>query len=334
MFRTLLLTVLGVFAASTAAGQTEPSRITLQEAMKPFYHGVASGDPLSDRVVIWTRVTPEAEQSGPITVEWEMSPNLDFSPVVRSGTFVTDESRDYTVKVDVTGLAPRTYYYYRFKALGTTSIIGRTKTAPADYVEQLRFAFGSCSNYSGGYFTAYEDIGRRNDLDAVIHLGDYIYEYAAFGATRLHDPPKEILTLEDYRMRYSQYRLDQDLRLAHQQYPFITIWDDHEVANDAYKDGAQNHTESEEGPYSDRKNAAMQAYFEWLPVRESGSLSHPYRGWRKISYGGLLDIFVLDTRHEAREKQAPIGDVNAINDTTRSLLGDEQRQWLLSELSQ
>ncbi len=314
--------------------QNEPSRITLEASMAPFYHGVASGDPLADRVVIWTRVTPDAGHTGPIVVEWEMSPNLNFSPVVKSGTVSTDESRDYTVKVDVDGLSPRTYYYYRFKALGATSLVGRTKTAPDAYVDHLRFAFASCANYNGGYFLGYEAIGRRNDLDAVFHLGDYIYEYAASGDHRRHEPDKEIIELEDYRMRYSQYRLDQDLRLAHQQYPFITIWDDHEIANDSYRDGAENHTESTEGPYELRKNRALQAYFEWLPVRESGSPMHPYRGWRKISYGGLLDIFVLDTRIEGRDAQAPRTNPAAVNDTNRSMLGDEQRQWLLSELAQ
>jgi alkaline phosphatase D len=315
-------------------GQNEPSRITLEESMRPFYHGVASGDPLSDRVILWTRVTPEAGHSGPIAVEWEISPNPNFSPVVQSGTVSTDESRDYTVKVDATGLSPRTYYYYRFKALGATSLVGRTKTAPSGYVNHLRFAFASCSNFNDGYFLGYEDIGRRNDLDAVFHLGDYIYEYAASGTNRRHEPDKEIVELEDYRMRYSQYRLDEDLRLAHQQHPFITIWDDHEVANDAYRDGAENHTDSSEGPYEVRKNRALQAYFEWLPVRETGPPARPYRGWRKISYGGLADIFVLDTRIEGRDEQAPRGNLAAMNDTNRTILGEEQRQWLLEALSQ
>ena len=333
MIQKILLLIFAAYSAPGLLAQSEPSRITLEESMAPFYHGVASGDPLADRVIIWTRVTPDAGHTGPVAVEWEMSPNLNFSPITRSGTVSTDESRDYTVKVDVDGLSPRTYYYYRFKALGATSLIGRTKTAPQAYVNHLRFAFASCSNFNGGYFLGYEDIGRRNDLDAVFHLGDYIYEYAASGSNRRHEPDKEIIELEDYRMRYSQYRLDQDLRLAHQQYPFITIWDDHEITNDAYRDGAENHTESTEGPYELRKSRAFQAYFEWMPVRESGSPSNPYRGWRKISYGGLLDIFVLDTRIEGRDEQAQLTNPSAVNDTTRSMLGDEQREWLLSELS-
>lgn len=272
-------------------------------ALKPFYHGVASGDPLQDRVIIWTRVTPDEE--GPVTVNWLVSSTPGMTDIVGSGSVTTDVSRDYTVKVDVSGLAPATTYYYYFSAMGANSTVGRTRTAPAGNADQLRFAVVSCSNYQDGYFNAYERISERNDIDAVIHLGDYIYEYetGGFGQDELgrgHVPDNEIVTLMDYRIRYSYYRLDPQLRKVHKQLPFITIWDDHEFANNAWVGGAENHQE-EEGDWDTRKNNAYQAYFEWMPIRERSSA--PNRVYRKINYGNLVDLILLDTRIEGREKQ-------------------------------
>ena len=276
------------------------------QGLAPFYHGVASGDPLEDAVIIWTRVTTN-ETSVPIS--WKVATNPQMTQVVRQGQLTTNQSKDYTVKIDVTGLDPFTNYYYQFEALGKQSIVGKTRTAPAqdDLVDNLRFAVVSCSNYQNGYFNAYNQIANRNDIDAVIHLGDYIYEYESGGygysneIGRGHLPENETITLDDYRVRYSYYRLDAMLRNVHQQHPFIHIWDDHEFANDANKFGAENHTPSTEGNWETRKSNAHKAYFEWMPVRANSI--EQYRLYRKISYGKLLDLIMLDTRIEGRDTQ-------------------------------
>src|SRR5687768_9775595 len=222
------------------------------EERKPFYHGVASGDPLTDRVIIWTRVTPEDSLSS-VEVSWEIATNDQFDPVLKKGTVKTSPARDYTVKVDVDGLNPNTYYYYRFNAFKKMSPTGRTKTLPQGSVDSLKFAVVSCSNWQHGYFNAYDRIAEKQ-VDAVLHLGDYIYEYGidnAKNVDRRHIPEHEILTLADYRTRYSQYHLDAGLRKMRQQHPIITIWDDHEVANNTFAEGAQNH-QPQEGDFAAR----------------------------------------------------------------------------------
>jgi alkaline phosphatase D len=306
--------------------------------LKPFYHGVASGDPLADRVIIWTRVTPENENGKDLNVSWKVAQDVDMKNIVKSGNTTTNASKDYTVKVDVIGLEPGKTYYYQFEAMKTKSIIGRTKTTPNDQVEHLRFAVVSCSNYQAGFFNAYARIADRNDLDAVIHLGDYIYEYGDFGygdstltasGKRKLDPTNEITTLDDYRKRYSLYRKDADLRAVHQQHPFIVVWDDHETANDAYKEGAQNHNEKgkDEGQWNTRKEIARQVYTEWLPIR--GDANPLYR---TISYGNLMDLILLDTRLEGRDKQIPDITNPDLYAENRTILGPEQREWLLNNL--
>ncbi|GAA4111494.1 hypothetical protein GCM10022393_09240 [Aquimarina addita] len=305
--------------------------------LKPFYHGVASGDPLEDRVIIWTRITPEDEN--PIEVSWYVATDASFSSIVRSGTAITNSTVDYTIKVDVDGLAPATTYYYYFQTAEANSLIGRTRTTPSAVADQLRFAVVSCSNYQAGYFNAYKKIAERKDLDAVIHLGDYIYEYGAgegtYGydesrADRINEPANEILSLIDYRTRYSLYRLDPDLLAAHQQHPFIAIWDDHESANDSYKDGAENHGEngSDEGSWEDRKAISKQVYFEWMPIRNEANLKIN----RTIHYGNLADIINIDTRLEGRDEQ--INDVTdpLLYASDRTLLGEDQKNWLFNEL--
>jgi alkaline phosphatase D len=304
----------------------------------PFYHGVASGDPLEDRVIIWTRYTPEEMNNEPVDVDWFVATDVEMQNIVQSGTFTTDADRDYTVKVDVTGLTSGTTYYYAFEVDNQFSLIGKTKTTPtADESDHLRFGVVSCSNFQAGYFNAYKRLAERTDLDAIIHLGDYIYEYAngiygdsALFTDRLVEPNAEIISLEDYRTRYSTYRLDTALARAHQQHPFIAVWDDHESANDSYTDGAENHTEATEGSWEDRKAVSRQAYFEWMPIRENEDESI----YRKLSYGNLADLFMLDTRLEGREQQ--INDVNdpALYDLERTLLGDAQKTWLFFNLDQ
>lgn len=277
-------------------------RSALDPELTPFYHGVASGDPLPDAVIIWTRVTP-GEPMESIEVQWRVSRDTTFNNIVASGVFVTNEDRDYTVKVDVTGLEPNTWYYYEFSALERNSLIGRTKTAPVGGVDQLRFATVSCSNYPAGYFNAYQKIVDRNDVDAVLHLGDYLYEYG--GSNIL--PNTDIVQLADYRIRHSVYKLDSMLRNAHQQYPWIVTWDDHESANNSWRGGAENHNTSTQGPWIDRKIASVRAYDEWMPIRMPDE-EDQFRIYRKISYGDLADIFVLDTRLYDRDLQG--GGIN------------------------
>ena len=317
---------LSVFAQNPAGLQ----RLDLDTTLAPFYHGVASGDPLSDAVIIWTRVTVQDTTLGTVPVQWEMATDVNFTNPVDSGTVNTGNAQDFTVKVDVTGLQPSTFYYFRFTYDGACSVTGRTKTAPDGPVDQLRFAIVSCSNYTNGYFNAYEHIRTRNDVDAVIHLGDYIYEYAGGTPPRALEPDAEIITLSDYRTRISHYRFDKQLRDLHQMYPFIAIWDDHETANNAWVDGAQNHTPGAEGDWEDRKNNALQAYFEWMPIRDPSG-SNPYQGYRKIEYGDLADILVLDTRLEGRDEQT--SNTGTINDTNRTLIGPDQMNWLKNNLS-
>jgi alkaline phosphatase D len=318
-FYTLLLSI--AFTLHVSAQGSYLVRSAADPELMPFYHGVASGDPLQDRVIIWTRVSPETSLES-IDVQWRVSRDTTFATIVASGIFTTDESRDYTVKVDVTGLEPNTWYYYEFSALERNSLIGRTKTTPAGGVGQLRFATVSCSNYPAGYFNAYQKIVDRNDVDAILHLGDYLYEYG--GSNIL--PNTDIVQLGDYRLRHSVYKLDTMLRNLHQQYPWITTWDDHESANNSWRGGAENHNTSTQGPWIARKSASVQAYEEWLPIRLPEE-SNPGKIFRKISYGGLADIFVLDTRLYDRDLQG-----GAVNNPAKKLLGPEQLAWLTSEL--
>ncbi|MCX7930584.1 MAG: alkaline phosphatase D family protein [Chlorobi bacterium] len=316
----------------------EPSA-TIEPRLWPFYHGVASGDPLHDRVIIWTRVSPPALDTT-ATVEWVIALDTTLQNIIRRGIIRTSAYRDFTVKVDVDSLQPDQTYYYAFRAFDRWSLVGRTKTIPRDSAEHLRFAIVSCSDYTAGYFAAYRHIAERNDLDAIIHLGDYIYEYAADTtqpwvrqSERIPAPNIELLTLSDYRSRYAVYRLDPDLRRMHQQHPMIAVWDDHEVANDAYADGAEGHQPSE-GDYHERKRAALRAYYEWMPVREQ---RHLYRLFR---FGPLADLMMLDTRHEARNKQvrnigsaATPESLDSLNDPNRTMLGTEQYEWLTATIA-
>jgi alkaline phosphatase D len=307
----------------------EPVSVLYDTSLAPFYHGVASGDPLSDGVIIWTRVTPETILDR-IPVKWEVSETPEFSQVKISDTTSALATKDYTVKIEVPDLEPGKTYYYRFQAMEKTSITGRTKTTPLNSVDSLKFAVVSCSNWEFGFFNAYDKIADRDDVAAVIHLGDYIYEYGhgSYGDTtigRLHLPEYEIISLSDYRTRHSQYRLDKGLRRMSQQHPLIAIWDDHEVANDSYTKGAQNH-QANEGDYETRKAAAKQAYYEWIPIREGD------KHYRSFSFGNLADLIMLDERLEGRTKPVDsITDPKYFNDD-RSILGSKQLNWLETKL--
>lgn len=301
-----------------------------------FTHGVASGDPLATSVIIWTRVSPEPadDSAQPLDVWFEVALDPEFASRVEVGWFATDATRDYTVKVDVQGLKPGQTYYYRFKSLGRTSPIGRTRTTPDGEVDRLRFGVVSCANYTSAYFHAYGYVANRHDLDAVIHLGDYIYEYGPGGLGgnlempgRVLDPPYEILTLEDYRRRYACYRLEAELQECHRQHPFILIWDDHETANNSWPGGAQNHTEGSEGSWETRKAGALKAYFEWMPVRDNDE----QRLWRTIRYGDLVDLIMLDTRLWGRDETT--NDREGQLSAERTLLGADQEEWLAQQLA-
>lgn len=309
------------------------TRSGFNPALAPFYHGVASGDPLSDRVILWTRITLDTP-TDPVTVNWKIATDTGLASIVNSGTVNTGVSKDYTVKVDATGLQPNTWYYYGFSYGNQKSITGRTRTLPVGNVDSLRFAVVSCQDYQNGYYNAYNHMATRNDFDAVFHLGDFIYEYAANSSVgREHEPAVEIISLSDYRIRHSQYRLDADLRSAMQQYPFICIWDDHETTNNSYKDGAENHTPGTEGNWSDRTSYATNAYSEWMPIRLPEA-NNNYKIYRRFTWGDLVDAYFLETRLLARDLQVAgaLVDINnaTVLDTNRRLLGPEQMEWLRS----
>lgn len=307
-----------------------------------FRHGIATGDPLSDRVIFWTRITSE-QNSVPVELNIYRDPEL--SQKLTSVQASASAARDYTVKLDVGGLEPATTYYYRFTAAGFDSAIGRTRTAPLTGVEQLRFGVVSCASAAHGYFNAYRALASRADLDAILHTGDYIYEYGSgqYGDVRPYEPEHEIVSLEDYRTRHAFYKRDPDLMELHRQFPFITTWDDHESADNSYRDGAANHTEGEEGVWVERKSWAQQAYDEWMPIRypQAGDVN---RIWRRFPYGNLADIFVLDTRLYDRDipagflgEETPAGAVPAdpavSAEADRRMLGPEQMNWLLEGLA-
>lgn len=301
-----------------------------------FQHGVASGDPLIDRVIIWTRVTPrDVSSTQPIQLRWRVGTDPELRSIVSSGTARTSGERDYTVKVDVGGLAPGRPYFYAFDVDGEQSPVGRTRAFPVT-ANRMRFALVSCSNYPAGYFNLYAAIARRLDLDAVVHVGDYIYEFAegeyGVGAAikRIPQPPHEAIALADYRARYATYRTDPDLQEAHRLFPFIAVWDDHELANDAWAGGAINHNPDKgEGDWATRKAAAYKAYLEWMPIRESSEPAiHLYRTFR---FATLADLVMLDTR-ALRDRQVANTDASGLADPKRTLMGAAQEAWLFDQL--
>lgn len=341
--RTVLkgLATLGLAPALSACGDSAPQQAgpapdVPADGPVRFDHGVASGDPYADSVVLWTRVTPADDADVPVA--WELAGDEGMQDIVASGVFVTNAARDYTVKVMADRLRPATRYWYRFRCGDAVSIVGRTKTAPsADAApEQLKFAFASCAWYSMGYFNAYRGIAEKADLDVVLMLGDYIYEYGGdellstpFALGRYMAPGHEIVTLADYRQRHALYKTDPDLQAAHAAHPWICTWDDHESTNNSYTEGADNHTEGEEGVWTQRKRVSAQAYFEWLPVRDE---FNPNNGpgavlYRRLQYGDLAEFFVLDTRLEGRSVQPE--DNEAAADPARHMISRAQEEWLL-----
>jgi len=313
-----------------------------------FLHGVASGDPTNSKVIIWTRVTPENFNSSQKVI-YQISKNKNFSKISLTGTLYTNSKKDFTVKADV-NLAkffPGTKFYYRFICNDTISPIGTTSTLPKGNVEEYKLAIFSCSNHPAGFFNVYKDAAEDKSIDLNIHLGDYIYEYENGGyATQNADklgripiPEKEILTLHDYRLRHAQYKTDKNLQKLHQSRPMVPIWDDHEVTNDAWKYGAENHQKIE-GKFNLRKRTALKAYYEWMPIREKYSKD---KGWRNFEIGNLINLIILDTRLSNRDKQVNYVSyinngkfekdkfIEDLNNEKRNLIGKEQLRFIAKE---
>ena len=319
-----------------------------------FTHGVASGDPLQDAVIIWTRAEPEPSV---LTADilWEVAKDNAFEQIIASGNAEAIAARDFTVKVDVKGLSPDSKYFYRFRSANNQSVIGETRTLPAKHIDKITLGIFSCSNYPAGFFTPYMEAAKDDGIDYVLHLGDYIYEYDGkgyatehakeIGRTFAEDNDTELYTLNDYRKRYALYRTDIGLLSLHQKKPFIVVWDDHEISNDTYKDGAENHQE-EEGDFYARRASAVQAYYEWLPIRPPFG-NERLEIYRQFTFGDLFDLYMLDTRVLARDKQLEYShyrdaQTNAFDQTAftadisnpeRGLLGKAQREWLFDAMA-
>ena len=296
------------------------------ESLRPFYFGVASGDPRPDSVVLWTKVVTQSGKAE--EVEWVLATDTTLQKVVQSGTAMASPESAFTVKIHVGELRPGTTYYYRFKYRDWYSPIGRTKTAPGSEEGLLRLAVVSCADYQLGHYNAYGHIARRNDIDAVVHLGDYIYEYGVRkggpkrllrNTVRQHIPVHTCTTLKDYRSRYAQYRLDPQLQECHRLHPFIAIWDDHEISNNINADTGSPEWER-------RKEAARQAYFEWLPIKDNERKSII----RSFTFGNLAEMWMLDGRLEGRSPQAKGPDDPSLYSKDRYMLGREQTEWLLN----
>lgn len=308
-----------------------------------FRHGVASGDPDATSVVLWTRVSANA----PLAVDWELAADPQFARIIQRGTVQTGPERDFTVKVLAEGLAPGGRYYYRFRARGMTSAVGRTRTLPVGKLDRLGIALASCSNYAFGFFNAYDAIARDPAVEFVLHTGDYIYEYAADGwggdvakkLGRVHQPANEIVSLSDYRTRHAQYKTDAGSQAMLAAKPLLACWDDHESANNPWVGGAQNHQPDKEGDWAARREASIQAYFEWMPVREPGAGRSRMQFWRTYVFGDLATLSTLETRHTARAEQidylpysktiASHADARAME---RDAIGAPGRTMLASEL--
>ena len=317
------------------------------QAARGFTHGVASGEPGPDRVLLWTRFA-----GGETRLDWEVSETADFARSVAGGSVTASGERDFCVKPVATGLAPGRWYYYRFTApSGERSAIGRTRTLPAGRVDQFRLAAFSCSNVGFGWFNAYGHAAQRDDIDLLLHLGDYYYEYQAGEYPnakqalpgRAIAPLTETVALADYRLRHAAYRADPDLQRLHQLFPMIVMWDDHESANDAWKNGAENHQPETEGSWDARKIAAKRAYREWLPVADDD--------WASYEIGDLATLLRLETRLTARDKPVELPDIvaglpmadreaairryrdGAWKDPARTLLGSAQEAWLARALA-
>src|SRR5688572_7729966 len=326
-------------AASLGLGALAVPGVAQMAAGRSFTHGVASGEPRQRSVMLWTRHVPGGR------IHWQVSRTEDFRRIVAEGDAVAEAERDFCVKAVATGLRPGTWYFYRFRdGRGVTSPVGRTRTLPEGRIPRFNLGIFSCANIAFGFFNAYAHAAARRDLDLLVHLGDYFYEYpsgtypaarSAVPGRSLH-PPGEAVALADYRLRHALYRADPDLQRLHASAPMVTMWDDHESANDSWHGGAENHDPAKEGAWSARKAAALRAYREWLPVSD--------QGWESYQIGDLATLFRAETRLTARSKPRIYGEIvrrdedmkavlmrfrdGAWRDPELTMLGSEQESWL------
>lgn len=308
-----------------------------------FLHGIASGDPTADSVILWTRVSVATLRA--VDVNWRIAEDREMTRIVASGRTRTDVSKDFTVKVDAHGLPAGSTLFYRFTVANERSAVGRTRTLPTGPVDTAKLAVVSCANHPAGFFNVYREIAGRSDLDAVVHLGDYIYEYGSNGYAsekaealgRIPEPATELRTLLDYRLRHAQYKRDPDSQAMLASLPLIAVWDDHEIANNAWREGAEGHQE-DDGEWNTRRDTAIQAYYEWMPIRGKprGGRTKVFREFR---YGDLASLIMLDTRLYGRDRQPHAGpDVDAesiesaLADPGRRMLGHRQERWLRRRL--
>lgn len=330
--------LVGAGALGTSVPLTHHVRIGRRETTpsSPFEWGVASFDPTDEAVLIWTRVAP---QSGPVELRWVLSRDDRLVDVVASGRTSVGPEQDFCAVVEAIGLRPDTTWWYAFAtADDVLSPLGRTRTMPREVAPRLRLGVASCGRYASGRFAAYRALAERQ-LDLVVHLGDYIYEDGGAGV-RAQEPPERLVTLDQYRARYAQHRADPDLQALHAAHPMVAVWDDHDIAGNAWRDGARDHDPAVDGPWADRLRAASQAHEEWLPGRTSRSADDGrLRAWRALSLGGLAQLVVLDTRAWARDRQPASAEEvggpapGSPPGSTRTLLGENQSRFLAEQLA-
>ncbi|HEX8623409.1 MAG TPA: alkaline phosphatase D family protein [Allosphingosinicella sp.] len=308
-------------------------------AARGFAHGVASGEPRQRSVRLWTRHVPGGR------LHWQVSRTADFARIAAEGEVVAEAEHDYCVKPVASGLQPGSWYHYRFRdRSGAVSPVGRTRTLPEGRTARFTLGIFSCANLAFGWFNAYAHAAARRDLDLLVHLGDYYYEYHAGKYPsarealpgRLLDPTHEVVALADYRLRHAAYRSDPDLQRLHASAPMVMMWDDHETANDSWSGGAENHDPAKEGPWEARKAAAKRAWREWLPVSDDG--------WESYEIGDLATLFRPETRLTARSRPLVYAEAvrkgedlkaslmrfrdTAWSDPERTMMGSEQEAWL------
>ena len=356
--RNLLALSAAATAATACGGPAKPVAFegkVKENLVGMFRHGVASGDPSQDGFVVWTRVNPQPDKRS-LKVTWTLD-QIGQHPstmTVQNGEYVTGPDQDYTVKIVLGGLKPGKRYAFTFECVGA-QVSGYAKTLPRGKTKSAKFAVVSCANFQAGYFNVYDHIARREDIDAVLHLGDYYYEYGPDGwggawgekTDRMHQPPKEITTLADYRQRHAQYRSDPNLQAMTARHALIPVWDDHEVSNDSYAGGAQNH-QAGEGDWIARRDAALQAYYEWMPVRDPANSADRHKRSQTFEYGDLATLCAVETRLSARAEPINIDDYtpdmngaedaaifkrDVLNVPDRHMLGDDQTQTVVDALS-
>ena len=357
----IALATVGSLAACGGGGSDDPAPtappVTPAPTPAVFAFGIASGDPLTDRVILWTHAKVPASMAD-VVLTWQVATDADFRSVVGSGTVAATEAASFTAKVDATGLTAGASYFYRFRDVtGASSTVGTTRTLPAGDVASVKFAVFSCALYSEGFFHAY-DAAAKTDALYALHLGDYIYEYGSdpkkYGNTsipgnRIASPANDIVTMNDYRTRHALYKSDLNLQAAHAKMPWITVWDDHEFANNGYVNGAENHNPATQGDWVTRKNIAAKVYHEWMPIRTPDA-ANLLRIYRRFDFGKLFTLHMLDTRIEGRDRQYDnYGDADGgvgrylagvtpnaggiRPDASRQMMSGDQQNWLTAGMS-